>query len=251
MIGVMVTSPLIFLLILWAVLGYVLFELWVMIGVNETKWPLFVAFLGGFLMLFSEGGLAVILGITTLLSFFIVELVVHKDGDLKEAFPRIVNQSYGFLYVFGLGYFLLALRLLPEGSFIVLWTILTIKLGDIGAYLVGKSWGRTKMMPRISPGKTWEGAWGGLALSIFGSLVIYVIYEPNFVVSIEAILGFAIGMNILGQFGDMCESMMKRSVNVKDSGLRIPGIGGAVDLLDSLLMAVPFAYFYWKSFLAL
>jgi phosphatidate cytidylyltransferase len=124
----------------------------------------------------------------------------------------------------------------------VLFTVFAAMGSDTGGYFVGRALGRHKLAPSISPSKTVEGSLGGLA----GAMLIAAICHAVFFAALgsgEAIaLGAAIG--VLAQFGDLCESALKRAFGAKDSGWIIPGHGGILDRLDSLLFPVVFAYYY-------
>jgi phosphatidate cytidylyltransferase len=124
----------------------------------------------------------------------------------------------------------------------VLFTVFAAMGSDSGGYFVGRALGRHKLAPSISPSKTVEGALGGLA----GAMLIATICHAVFFGALgggEAVaLGAAIG--VLAQFGDLCESALKRAFGAKDSGWIIPGHGGILDRLDSLLFPVVFAYYY-------
>jgi phosphatidate cytidylyltransferase len=125
-------------------------------------------------------------------------------------------------------------------------TFLTVVKGsDVGAYFVGRWFGRHKMIPWVSPKKTWEGFCGALAM---GMLLAYLLGEVWNLVEKGAamavwqrlVFGFAIAA--VGHFGDLCESLIKRDMHKKDSGADVPGFGGVLDVIDSPLIAGPFAY---------
>lgn len=150
------------------------------------------------------------------------------------------------LFIFGLIYIawffaqVLPIRRLPHGETWVFFTILIVKGGDAGAYFVGKSIGKMKLLEHVSPKKSIEGAWGQMITSvILAALSFY--YLPDVGLHHILILGFSIG--VLAQLSDLAESLLKRDAGVKDSG-QIPGLGGILDVLDSLLFTVPFVYFY-------
>jgi phosphatidate cytidylyltransferase len=127
----------------------------------------------------------------------------------------------------------------------LLATILLItKLGDIGAYLIGVRFGKTPLMPRISPKKTMEGAIGGLFFSVLGALIGNHFLHFSYIHIIA--LGLIFG--VIGQLGDLSESLIKRDCEVKDSGKVLPGMGGILDEIDSLLFTAPVFYFYVSSF---
>ncbi len=116
---------------------------------------------------------------------------------------------------------------------------------DTGAYFSGKSLGRTKLFERISPKKTWEGSIGGLVLSLGVAYVISIYWTS---IPTHAWLTIAAITTVFGGLGDLVESMMKRDLQIKDSGSLIPGHGGILDRFDALLIAAPFVYFYLMIF---
>ena len=175
---------------------------------------------------------------------------------------RLLPTFFGLLYVpFLLHYFVRILQIggdAPEGSamgfglFFCIWILAVAKFSDIGALLVGKLIGRTKMAPSISPGKTIEGLLGGIAVSAaIGILLPWVLqtYRPDWIpfdvldLNPETASILALPIAITAVIGDLLASVLKRLANVKDSGGIIPGIGGMLDLTDSLILAVPTGYF--------
>ncbi|MGL4780853.1 MAG: phosphatidate cytidylyltransferase [Bacteroidales bacterium] len=119
--------------------------------------------------------------------------------------------------------------------FILIW------LNDTGAYLVGSQFGKHRLFERISPKKSWEGFWGGLVFSVIGG-VVYGIFVPD--LSLVQWAGFGLVVAIAGVFGDLTESMIKRLLEVKDSGNVLPGHGGMLDRFDAILFAIPAALIY-------
>lgn len=136
---------------------------------------------------------------------------------------------------------------------LLLYLIIVVKMSDVGAYAVGSTVGRHKLFPRISPGKTWEGLAGGLAAGILTS-VLFCWLMRNAAGNPLSILQFSgwhpwlLGalLGIVGVIGDLVESLLKRSAGLKDSGGILPGMGGMLDVLDSLLFASPALYFYLR-----
>lgn len=133
------------------------------------------------------------------------------------------------------------------GSLLCFYLIAVVKATDIGAYLVGCRFGKHKLFPRLSPAKTWEGFAGGLAFGMAFSLGLYAACGGHFGAKLmrwqdAVILGLV--LPLLGMAGDLVESLLKRAGGSKDAGGYIPGMGGVMDVLDSLLIAVPFFYFY-------
>ncbi|OQA56456.1 MAG: Phosphatidate cytidylyltransferase [Candidatus Omnitrophica bacterium ADurb.Bin277] len=153
---------------------------------------------------------------------------------------------FGIIYVAWFFSYLIKLRLLPDGALWVFYTILIVKAGDAGAYFVGKRFGKTKLLPLVSPNKSVEGAIGQMlttvGLSMAGLFFIDVAWYH--------MLLLGLGVGGLAVFGDLAESLIKRDGGVKDSG-HLPGLGGVLDVIDSLLFAVPFVYFYLTYVLGL
>jgi phosphatidate cytidylyltransferase len=117
------------------------------------------------------------------------------------------------------------------------------KLGDIGAYFIGARFGRHPLMPRISPKKTIEGAVAGLIFSVLGALICRPFLNFSYIHAV--VLGIFFGA--VGQLGDLSESLIKRDCQVKDSGKLLPGMGGILDEIDSLLFTAPLFYFYMSA----
>lgn len=147
---------------------------------------------------------------------------------------------FGLVYVAWFASFLAKIRWLENGSLWVFYTILTVKMGDAGAYFIGKRFGVHKYAPHISPNKSIEGAVGGFLTTLLCSLGSKL-YLPEIEFSHLFLLGIITGA--LSQLGDLAESLIKREVGIKDSG-NWPGLGGALDVLDSLLLTLPCIYYY-------
>lgn len=132
-----------------------------------------------------------------------------------------------------------------SGVIMACWAIATAKFSDIGGYLIGSKMGKHKLAPKISPKKTWEGAVGGVIFSVIASYLILYFFKPEFSgfllnadLSILTIVAAPI-LAIVALISDLLESVLKRRANIKDSGATIPGIGGALDLADSMLLTAP------------
>lgn len=133
------------------------------------------------------------------------------------------------------------------GQFYVLYLMVVTKFSDMGAYLTGTAIGKHPMAPRISPKKTWEGFFGALGFSLLGSYGMLALLGsklPHLNAVHAGVLGLALGFAAI--LGDLAESLLKRATGVKDSGRLLPGIGGALDLIDSLLFTAPLLYFYLR-----
>ena len=162
---------------------------------------------------------------------------------------------FGLLYVLWLFNFITKIvYLLPRsstgavtGQFYCLYLIVVTKFSDMGAYLVGSAVGRHQMIPHISPKKTWEGFFGALSLSLLASLALFALMPGHLSMltwTHATLLGLLLGFAAV--IGDLAESIIKRSTGVKDSGNFLPGIGGALDLIDSLLFTAPLLFFYLR-----
>jgi len=159
---------------------------------------------------------------------------------------------FGLMYVPWLLNFIQKINFFPhvEGKFFLIYFVLVTKFSDTGAYVVGSLMGRHKMIPRVSPGKTWEGFAGAIVLSTAASLVFTHYFGARMFGMNRlhaAILGVLLSSTAV--MGDLIESLFKREAGVKDSGKFFPGIGGLLDLLDSLLFNAPIMYFYLRHIL--
>lgn len=170
---------------------------------------------------------------------------VFSRSPLEEALPATSVCTLGTLYIAMLAGALLRLRLDfdPVGPQLVFFLLIVVWAGDAGAYYVGSKLGRRKLSPRVSPKKTVEGGIGGILASVLGSVVIHFTFFPEFPL-VHAMIAAAL-LSIAGVIGDLAESLWKRSAAVKDSGTLIPGHGGFLDRLDSILFTAPLLYGYW------
>lgn len=137
-----------------------------------------------------------------------------------------------------------------DGRWWLLSLLAITKLTDIGAYFVGKKWGKNPLAPVVSPKKTWEGATGGLITGLAASILIYVITQhmmptPPIAVSLSQSLFLGAALSLAGQAGDLAESLLKRDAQVKDSN-QLPGLGGMLDMVDSLLFTAPCMYLFLR-----
>jgi phosphatidate cytidylyltransferase len=170
-------------------------------------------------------------------------LPLWRHQELTLAIPRVGLLLLGVLYV---GFFIPHVALLreqPDGWRWVLLTVYTAMGSDSGAYFAGRAWGRHKLLPAVSPSKTVEGAVGGLAGAVVVALCCRVVFVP--LLGLRETVGIALAIGVLAALGDLCESALKRAFGAKDSGWIIPGHGGILDRLDSLLFPFVFAYYYY------
>ena len=148
------------------------------------------------------------------------------------------------MYVGWLFSFIVLLRSLPSGAALVTLLIGLMSFTDIGAYFIGRAFGRHKLCPALSPKKTWEGSVGGLMLSAGLGYKL----SPLFAMAPGHGLALAAGVSLFGQLGDIWESALKREVDLKDAGELLGGHGGVLDRFDSMAFAGPFFYLYWTHF---
>jgi phosphatidate cytidylyltransferase len=163
---------------------------------------------------------------------------------------NVAASVLAMLYIGLLFSFLVQIRLV-WGLRALLATLVVVKMGDTGAYIVGKTIGRKKLAPGLSPKKTVEGTLGAIASSCLGAwlMLVVLVPEPKVIGSETAPpwgwLAFGLLLGVFGVLGDLAESLIKRDVARKDSGHLVPGFGGVLDLVDSVLLASPVAYACW------
>ena len=163
-------------------------------------------------------------------------------GPLPEAPVRIALVFMGFFYVGVLPSCLVGLRALPNGLAWVFFAFLLTWSNDTGAYAAGRTLGKHKLYPAVSPGKSWEGFFGGMIVTVAIAFVARATFMPA--LAWGDALALALPASFLGPLGDLSESMLKRAHGVKDSGKAIPGHGGVLDRLDAMLFTAPYVYLY-------
>ncbi len=166
----------------------------------------------------------------------------------RATVPELFAPLFQMAYLGWFPSFFILLRSLPGGSFYLAWGLTTVAFSDIGAYFAGKFFGKTPYFPHLSPNKTIEGAVGGVAASVGIAYALAYFMGDNLPVQGVHIFVLAVSMACLGQMGDLIESMIKRDMNVKDSGTWLPGFGGLLDRIDSYLLLAPFMYYYDTNF---
>lgn len=171
----------------------------------------------------------------------VMQLYIVKGNALKQLALSFTGQVYAALPValMSVIYYVVGTPHLLLGLFVMIW------LNDSGAYIVGSRIGRRRLWPRISPKKSWEGFWGGMAFAVIAGVLFGVCgssYFASLPVWSLAVMGALV--SVFATWGDLLESLVKRTVGVKDSGNLIPGHGGILDRIDSLLMVVPSAIVY-------
>jgi phosphatidate cytidylyltransferase len=183
-----------------------------------------------------------------LTSAIMLSLILMVLSPQKEStFANWAWVMAGILYVGWLLSYLVALRLDAGRGWVFLALFATFG-SDTAAFFVGRALGRHRLAPRISPAKTWEGAIAGLFGGIIGSLIIVAIFGLPISYGQTIILGILV--SIFGQLGDLAESLLKRNVGVKESGSLIPGHGGLLDRMDSVVFAGIVVYLYYTFIVA-
>lgn len=148
---------------------------------------------------------------------------------------------FAIFYLGLLASFFVAIRI-EKGLWPLLMFIVVVKCSDIGAYTIGSVWGKHKFSPRISPGKTWEGMAGAVVFATIAAVLFALI---SGIMPWPAAVVFAVAFAFIGQLGDLAESLIKRDAEHKDASSSVPGFGGLLDIIDSLLPAAPFAYLFF------
>jgi phosphatidate cytidylyltransferase len=184
-------------------------------------------------------------------------IALSRPEEMNKSLASVAATVFGVVYVALLAGFLVGVRVMPDAlanatiphlsSKLLTMFFAMVMMTDTGAYYTGRSIGRHKLAPRISPGKTIEGAVGGFITAIITGPLCRLIFFPEIPLLHAALLGAAIG--VIGQIGDLAESMLKRGADVKDSGTLLPGHGGMLDRVDSILFCAPLLYYYARIFI--
>jgi phosphatidate cytidylyltransferase len=193
--------------------------------------------------------------------------VAMRREPLATGLPAAATATLGFIYVVVPLAMIVQLRQQGAGAFLILYLLIVVWVGDTAAYYTGRALGRHKMAPRISPGKTWEGAVGSFVGAIVAGTLVFAYSTPISAAltrvgllsrdqaymppQMPPLWTFALlsgVINIAAQVGDLAESLIKRGAGVKDSGALLPGHGGMLDRIDALLFAAPVLWYYaaWR-----
>jgi len=205
---------------------------------------------------------------TILMTFVLLAVMVRAVGkaQISEALASISGTFFGVFYVGWLLAHAVTLRDFhrivaakwgadaaagfdpDSGAFLLIFTLSAVVLCDAGAYFAGRKWGRRKLAPKISPGKTVEGALGGVVVGTLGALVckgVFDMFWPALSGGMSWLLAAPLGLvlSTAGMIGDLVESLLKRDAALKDAGTLLPGMGGMLDRIDSALLAIPVMYY--------
>ncbi|HEQ60357.1 MAG TPA: phosphatidate cytidylyltransferase [Firmicutes bacterium] len=231
-------------------------RVWRICGVT-TGWLLALA---GYVRILGYEGLS--LEFVAILFLFFSTFSVQLRRGISGAVPTVMGTFFGVVYVAAPMTAILWIYNLSGGRWLLLFLFLVTCLNDTGAYLIGSKFGRLPLSPRISPRKTIEGSLGGLFCGVagafllgwlmqWGSPVNYFYWAPADKTVYGQAFILAVLLSVVGQIGDLSESMLKRDAGVKDSGSSLTGHGGMLDMADSLLFTVPFTFLYAKTVLNL
>jgi phosphatidate cytidylyltransferase len=202
-------------------------------------------------------------GFFGVLAPFLFLAAAMQRQDLRGAFPAAAAGSFAMVYIALPLALVVQIRLMWAGAFLLLYLLILVWVGDTAAYVVGRSVGRHKLAPRISPRKTWEGTAASFVATVTAGVLLFA-YAPQInsalfnagliergqgyfapqlpSPALVALLSALI--NVAAQLGDLVESLIKRGAGVKDSGSLLPGHGGMLDRLDALLFAAPILWYY-------
>jgi phosphatidate cytidylyltransferase len=193
---------------------------------------------------------------TSFLILFVLGLCVRQFVSKTNTAGLIAISTtlFGLMYVPYLLNFIQKINFFPglgrNGAYYILYFILVTKFSDLGAYCVGSLIGKHKMIPRISPGKTWEGFGGAIVISTAASVTFaHFAGERLLGMTVTHAIILGVILSLAAVVGDLIESLFKREAGVKDSGTFFPGIGGILDLIDSILFNAPIMYLYLRHIL--
>ncbi len=241
-----------FLLAMNLVIGAGLFEFYRMVEAKGIKPYKAVGVVSGLVVswyVYFEGGFYSSLFITIVLMTIMVLELARRDGQF--AVFHMSSTLFGVFYVGWLGSHIILLRQLGEnvtgddlGGFFVILAFALAWSADTGAYFVGHAFGRRKLMRRVSPNKSVEGAIGGLVFAMIAALIARATFAPFLALRDVVVLGLV--SPVMATLGDLVESLMKRDVKIKDTSRALPGHGGMLDRFDSVLFVAPFVYYYLR-----
>jgi phosphatidate cytidylyltransferase len=236
-------SPFHFLLLLTCIIGLGLLEFYRMLSAKGFPCWKWLGVASGVVLplAFYTGGVANQAAVAAIIMLsFIIGVFTRRE--LVTSVQSIAFTLLGIFYVGWLLSYVLLLRLLIDGPYYVFYIFSVVWLGDAAALVSGTLMGRHKLAPAISPGKTVEGAVGGILGSLSAATLGGLLLLGHF--TLKHCLAVGIILAVLGQLGDLSESLLKRSAGIKDSSMLIPGHGGILDKVDGILFGAPALYYY-------
>ncbi|MBV9210901.1 MAG: phosphatidate cytidylyltransferase [Acidobacteria bacterium] len=234
-----------------------LHEFWLLAKKGGMRPDVSIGFMGAAALFvgffFDAPGRSPQLLLLTLIALVIAALAgeMLKGAPFEKMISSVGATLLGVLYVVLLGGHLVSLRLGFDAGLsahLLFFFFLVVMGSDTGAYYTGRAFGRRKLAPKISPGKTWEGAVGGMLASLLMATAAHYWFFHE--LSLKAALPLAAVMNVFGVVGDLTESALKRSAGAKDAAQILPGHGGLLDRLDSLLFNAPVIYYFARVYFA-
>lgn len=181
--------------------------------------------------------------VTLALIYFVVRMISQLYIKTDKHVQSLATSLFGIIYI------AVPIALLNfiffKNPHILLATFIFIWVNDTGAYCVGCLFGKHRLFEKVSPKKSWEGFWGGMAFCIIAAFVLNIFDNFFPELSLPTWIGFGIIVSVFATWGDLCESLIKRTLNVKDSGNLLPGHGGILDRIDSLLIVSPAILIYF------
>jgi phosphatidate cytidylyltransferase len=206
---------------------------------EKTEGLIFAVIIPLFVFLGNNQHLLAVLALSILLVFILFVLSIKESKFDVLSVPKVV---FGIMYIPFLMSYFISLRMMEKGILWIFFVLVLAFAGDIAALYAGKSFGKHKLVPFVSPGKTVEGLVGLILGSTISCLIFAYYLLPGISLMQIAILAFA--GSIIGQLGDICESAIKRNYGIKDASSLLPGHGGILDRLDCLIFIAPFVYYY-------
>ncbi|MDN3505112.1 MAG: CDP-archaeol synthase [Rhabdochlamydiaceae bacterium] len=190
-----------------------------------------------------------------IVALFLFLLCLSSFRYTANSLATVASTFFGIVYVvvpLSLMLYIVypeSIALSDNGRMWLAYLLIVTKITDMGGYFIGKMWGKNKMAPHLSPHKTMEGAIGGLVLALISSVVFFIMGwlmpSLNFSLTLLQSICMGIVLGVVGQLGDLTESLFKRDANIKDSN-SIPGFGGILDLFDSLIFTTPALFLFMK-----
>lgn len=220
----------------------------------ELRPQTIVGYLGGLgvAACFTFRRVDLIIAVMAAISIVALAVEVFRAEGLDKVLTSVAATVFGVVYVGVLAGFLIGMRMISDSSVdpavpklaakLMTTFFAMVMMTDTGAYYTGRTLGRHKLAPKVSPGKTIEGSIGGFITAAVAGIICKYVFFPEAPIAHIAILGAIIG--IISQIGDLAESLLKRGSGVKDSGAIFPGHGGMLDRVDSLLFCAPILYYY-------